>query len=246
MAMSVRYSVVNGILMGESRNGVETEYVHDTQGNIIQCKDAAGNITYSAEYWPYGEVRTESGTNPSNWKYGGGNGYYTDSTSSLYIRTRYYRPIQGRWQSVDSLWPRESAYGYADGDPVTKIDRDGTQVSCSGLIRDLCASGGPISFISACEDCLKDLKQYYLDTYPDEPSGKNNALRHCIGTCDAARNCGDICSGLIVCNEFGIHNWNSKDSQNDRWNNSIGHGFATKKGTCFSQCNDAWRRGLLR
>lgn len=35
----------NGNLTRENRGGVETEYVPDTQGSLIGCRDSAGNVT---------------------------------------------------------------------------------------------------------------------------------------------------------------------------------------------------------
>ena len=65
MAMSVRYSTVNGTLAYENRGGVETEFVPDPLGSVIACRNALGTTTYTAKYGPYGEVRTETGTNAS-------------------------------------------------------------------------------------------------------------------------------------------------------------------------------------
>jgi len=81
--------------------------------------------TYGAEYWPYGEIQTETGTNPSPWSFVGLLGYLRDTASRLYVRARHYRPGLARWQTVDPLWPDESAYGYASGQTTTLTDPSG-------------------------------------------------------------------------------------------------------------------------
>lgn len=125
MAMSVVYATVNGRLVQENRGGNITRYVADTLGSVIQTRDASGNQTSSTIYWPFGEVRTSSGTNPSPWGFCGIWGYYTDSPERIYILERIYLAHASRWLSVDSLWPEESAYGYAYGDPIRFFDPTG-------------------------------------------------------------------------------------------------------------------------
>ena len=129
--MSVSYATFNGVLVYENRGGVETEYTSDTLGNLIECHGPDGVSTYTADYWPYGEVRTSTGTNPSNWGFVGLLGYYTDALNFLYVRARYYRPNLTRWQTVDPLWPRQLAYAYSKAEPVKYSDPSGLD-PCGG------------------------------------------------------------------------------------------------------------------
>ena len=46
---------------------------------------ATGVKTYGAEYSPYGEIQTETGTNPSLWSFVGLIGYQRDTASRLAI-----------------------------------------------------------------------------------------------------------------------------------------------------------------
>ncbi|MER3496653.1 MAG: hypothetical protein C4320_07705, partial [Armatimonadota bacterium] len=78
MPMFVRYATVNGHSIQENRGGAVTRYVADTLGSVIQTRDAAGVQISSTEYWPFGEVRTSSGTNPSPWGFVGTLGYYKE------------------------------------------------------------------------------------------------------------------------------------------------------------------------
>ena len=122
MALSVTYNVVNGVILSETRGGVDTIFVPDTNGSLVECRDASGNKTYSAEYWPYGEVQTETGSKANPWGFGGLVGYLRDLGNLLYVRARHLRVDLGRWQTTDPLWPGEQAYGYVSGSPVYHLD----------------------------------------------------------------------------------------------------------------------------
>jgi len=63
MAISM-YTTINGLLVHESRGGVESFYFPDTLGSFTTVRSATGVKTYGAEYWPYGGIQTETGTNP--------------------------------------------------------------------------------------------------------------------------------------------------------------------------------------
>jgi hypothetical protein len=45
MSLSVVYTTINGVLYHENRGGVETEYIPDTVGSLIQCRDSSDNFT---------------------------------------------------------------------------------------------------------------------------------------------------------------------------------------------------------
>src|ERR1035437_865599 len=105
MAMKVVYTNFGGQLVKESRGGAETAYVPDTLGSVMMCRSAAGATTYTADYWPYGEVAASTGTHPSPWGFVGTLGYYTDFVpGSMYVRARTYQPAYGLWATVDPLW----------------------------------------------------------------------------------------------------------------------------------------------
>jgi RHS repeat-associated protein len=125
MAMSVTYVTVHGRLREETRGGVTTRYLGDTLGSVIKTTDTSGNVSSTTTYWPFGEVRTQTGTNPSPWGFCGVWGYLTDAVSRMYVRARHYRADTSRWLSVDPLWPRQSAYHYAADDPISNYDPTG-------------------------------------------------------------------------------------------------------------------------
>ena len=153
MAMSVTYTTVAGMLVHEIRGGVETEYTPHTLGNLIECHNMDGVSTYTADYWPYGEVRTSTGTNPSPWGFVGLLGYYTDALNFLYVRARYYRPQLTRWQTVDPLWPEVVPYAYGDLSPTFFIDPMGLAVWMSCNQHWFYYTHAYIKFDVPCEGC---------------------------------------------------------------------------------------------
>ena len=74
MAMKVKYTVMNGEILSENRGGVERDYVPDPQGNTIALMDSNQTITDTFNYWPYGELQSRTGTNPTPFRYVGTKG----------------------------------------------------------------------------------------------------------------------------------------------------------------------------
>jgi RHS repeat-associated protein len=125
MPMKVRYTVVNGQVIAENRNGVRKTYVPDPSGSTIALLDDKQKITDTFSYSPFGELKSRTGTTPTPFQYIGTKGYYTDPNNRIYVRARTYQPNYARWMTVDPLWPGESAYGYARGNPSTLADPSG-------------------------------------------------------------------------------------------------------------------------
>jgi RHS repeat-associated protein len=126
MAMSVYYPTVAGEIVSENRNGVESFYTPDTNGNTMRLRNVNGTVTDEWTYWPYGEVRTRTGTTPTPFTFGGVVGYYAEQLGNkFYVRARYLQTFLARWLTVDPLWPREEAYGYVQSAPTWNIDPSG-------------------------------------------------------------------------------------------------------------------------
>lgn len=96
----------------------------DPLGSLVKIRTSAANYSYSAEYWPYGEIQAQTGSNPTRWAFVGLLGYMRDLATMFYVRARYYRPAQTRWMTVDPLWPREHAYRYTRS-PIFLVDVSG-------------------------------------------------------------------------------------------------------------------------
>jgi RHS repeat-associated protein len=179
MPMKVRYTVVNGQVIAENRNGVRKTYVPDPSGSTIALLDDKQKITDTFRYSPFGELKSRTGSTPTPFQYIGTKGYYTDPNNRIYVRARTYQPNYARWMTVDPLWPGESAYGYARGNPVRWVDPSGTSVQlcdrpvidiwfgCGRPIRSInhwflktsecgCIGYGPSGVIWGCRENLGD------------------------------------------------------------------------------------------
>ncbi len=98
------------------------------------------------EYWPYGEVRSRTGSTPTKFLFAGTLGYFADGLTRLYVRARHYLAQAARWLTADPLWPGRlpaplktvlsvaaprmrtpapPAYGYAWEAPVEYVDSSG-------------------------------------------------------------------------------------------------------------------------
>jgi hypothetical protein len=85
---TVRYTTVNGEVIAEKRNNVRSLYVPDPLGSTVALLDNTQTKTDTFSYWPYGEVRTRTGTNPTPLQFVGTQGYYRDSASRTHVRAR--------------------------------------------------------------------------------------------------------------------------------------------------------------
>ena len=131
------YTTINGVIVHENRNGVQRNYRPDTLGNTIALTDAT-TTTDTWVYWPYGEVRTRTGTTATPFQFVGTLGYYQNTGSNLaYVRARFYQATRGRWATVDPLWAfsashvarivscSDVSYIYANAQPTQKVDPSG-------------------------------------------------------------------------------------------------------------------------
>ena len=128
MAMRVTYLVLDGEIISENRNGVERDYLPDPQGNTIALLDNTQTKTDTFTYWPYGEVKTRTGTTPTPFQYGGTWGYYIDSSSRLYARRRVEDAVKGRWMTEGPIGFRGKTwnlYEYCKASPISFKDPTG-------------------------------------------------------------------------------------------------------------------------
>jgi RHS repeat-associated protein len=128
----VSYTSFLGRVVREDRGGTVRDYGRDTLGSTAALYDSSGSRTDEFHYWPYGEARSHTGSSTTPLTFVGTLGYYADSAGRYYVRARVYRADLGRWTTVDPLWPGESAYGYAGGNPASRVDPTGTQVAPPG------------------------------------------------------------------------------------------------------------------
>jgi RHS repeat-associated protein len=127
MPMAVTYMNFGGRIVAENRGGIYKEYVRDTLGNTIALIDENQNVTDTWTYWPYGEVRTRTGTTATPFGFVGALGYYTGDTGLLYVRARFLVAQAARWLTVDPFWPTLRGYSYCENQPLSYWDPFGLQ-----------------------------------------------------------------------------------------------------------------------
>ncbi len=97
----------------------------DGLGSVSEAVNPSGAVTASQLYAPYGNVRFQSGTLPTDR---GFTGQRADAaTSGLdYDNARYYDPVAGQFTSADTtLAGGFNRYGYVAGNPETWVDPSG-------------------------------------------------------------------------------------------------------------------------
>ncbi len=109
MPMKVCYTVVNGQVMSENRNGAERDYIPDALGNTLALMDSTGAKTDTFDYFPSGTVASRTGTTATPLQWNGGSGYYRDNSKRTHVRARNFNIHLGRWQEPDPI-------GFAGGD----------------------------------------------------------------------------------------------------------------------------------
>ncbi len=124
MALSKSYYSIEGEILGERDGLGRRNYASDALGSVAGTT-STGSLTGSSVYSPYGR----SGSVSSGFGWNGSSGYYTTGRTyaSQYVRARHYDSRNGRWNTVDPLWPSEEAYVYATESPVTGVDPSGRQ-----------------------------------------------------------------------------------------------------------------------
>jgi RHS repeat-associated protein len=97
-------------------------YTRDHLGSIRELVNGSGAIVSRLSYDPYGKTTVVSGTTLPTFGYAGMLWHQTSGEYQTWHRI--YDPTTGRWQSEDPIGERGglNLYGYADQDPIERID----------------------------------------------------------------------------------------------------------------------------
>jgi RHS repeat-associated protein len=101
----------------------------DGHSGVRGLTNSSGSLTDSYAYGAFGDLKNSTGTTANNYRY---TGQQFDSLTGLYsLRSRYYNPSEGRFNSRDT-WqinlsnPGElNRYGYVTNNPINKYDPSG-------------------------------------------------------------------------------------------------------------------------
>ena len=100
---TVRYTVLNGDVKSEKRNGVVHSYVPDPLGSTAAMVDGNQTVSDTFRYWPYGETQNHTGLTATPFQFVGTAGYYRDTSSRTYVRARHLDMAKGRWLTKDPI-----------------------------------------------------------------------------------------------------------------------------------------------
>lgn len=156
---TVRYTVIDGEIVEEKRNGVHSTYVPDPLGSTVALLDNTQTKSDTFSYWPYGENDGRTGTTPTPFQFVGTAGYYRDAADRTSARRRTLKTALGRWLTPDptGIAGGFNYYAYGMGSPTSFTDMSGLIVTTSpwdaARLAD-CRRMLP----GACHDCA----QYYI------------------------------------------------------------------------------------
>ncbi|KUH35221.1 RHS repeat-associated core domain-containing protein [Streptomyces kanasensis] len=119
-----------GTLNSVTTGGKSYYYLTDAIGSVIALADETGAKANTYSYSPRGVQRAATKEQvPQPYRFAGG---YQDPTGLYHFAARYYDPHIGRFTQPDPSGQEENPYLYAEGDPVNRIDPQGT-LSLSGV-----------------------------------------------------------------------------------------------------------------
>ena len=118
------YYSANGVIIAEHTTGQSRlDYVTDALGSVIATIDQTLTVKSTARYKPYGATLAQTGTQPM-YGWVGAPGYRRTGLphTDAYVRKRHLSTPDGRWSSVDLIWPSERAYECGRSSPSTYSD----------------------------------------------------------------------------------------------------------------------------
>ncbi|MCX6381003.1 MAG: RHS repeat-associated core domain-containing protein [Armatimonadetes bacterium] len=137
---TVRYNVLNGRVLSETRNGVQRDYQTDATGNTLALWDNTQTKTDTFDYFAYGKVANRTGTTATPFQFGGGLGYYQNDSNRTHVRARNFYVNLGKWSSQDPIGfnGRDyNLYRYARNNPVRWSDPSGLVVDSYKKVTDI-------------------------------------------------------------------------------------------------------------
>jgi len=189
MAVTNYYSV-RGEIIGEHTAGQSRlDYLPDGLGSVIATIDQTLTVKSTARFKPYGADLATTGT-VTSFGWAGVSGYRRTSRphADIYIRARTDSTSDGRWISLDPLWPNTSAYLYAGANPIRVIDYFGLQSGNEGTV------------------CPPEQRPAAPPNYDQAPRGLPNDRSSDLPTVPPTCSTCIIVMGAIACVEMCIYN----------------------------------------
>ncbi|MFJ8948107.1 RHS repeat-associated core domain-containing protein, partial [Streptomyces sp. NPDC102395] len=120
-----------GTLNSMTTGGKTYYYLTDAIGSVVALADGDGSKVNTYAYSPRGVRILAQSSEPvaQPYRFAGG---YQDPTGLYHFQARYYDADIGRFTQPDPSGQEKNPYLYAEGDPVNRIDPQGT-LSLSGV-----------------------------------------------------------------------------------------------------------------
>jgi len=179
------YDTLNGRIRGQSSAGARTDFLTDALGSVTATVDSTPAVVNTYRNKAYGVqlAKTGAGIDPKFlWAGDTGSRNTGLGGSDFYNRARHYGASHATWTTVDPIWPDELAYAYVAGNPTTRIDPQGLQMSVCQIF-----------FLPPpCEEQMADAKKIACQVF-GTPKGRKCAMacmQKCWGDADLRRfNC---------------------------------------------------------
>jgi len=127
-------------------------FLGDALGSVRQLTDPSGQLTYASGYDPYGNLAYSGGTSQTSYGFTGEN---TDPNGLVYLRARYYNPLDGRFMSRD-MWEGSSnqphslnRWNYTLSNPTNYVDPSGFSYEPPQLFPSQLCGASTLSFGTA-------------------------------------------------------------------------------------------------
>ncbi|MDP1624658.1 MAG: RHS repeat-associated core domain-containing protein [bacterium] len=114
--------------IAERQDGVNEYYLGDALGSVRQLTNPYGEVTLTKNYDPYGNNIQSLGSAQTDY---GFTGETTDASGLIYLRARYYSPLDGRffqldpWEGDPNLPTTLNPYTYVLNNPIIYTDPSG-------------------------------------------------------------------------------------------------------------------------
>lgn len=117
-----------GLLLGAVVDGQPLSLVFDRVGNLRTALGPGGGLLGTRSYNAWGDTEADAGALPAAVAFGARYGYHSDPQLGItQMGARWYDPSVGRMLSKDPAGYASglNPYGYAFGNPTTRVDPDG-------------------------------------------------------------------------------------------------------------------------
>lgn len=119
--MTKTYTTINGMIVGETVNGIRRGFLHDANGSVVATVTSDGQVENRYWYKPFGELLAKTGSGPDPrflWRGGLATRYQNTRFAENYGYSRHYAQGLGTWTSPYQLDPPFGSYSIARTGPA--------------------------------------------------------------------------------------------------------------------------------